>query len=139
MQFYITLFILFTHINHTRSPHNGSNPARCPVMLMRGKGIGHVTRSRGKLIHFHQHVKTIRADSEGKKGDSLLVMFREILNWKRNLTGLSGEKEVFPPPPSLPPSLPPGLKKIPGVSPSQIGTAGRYVLILFPARWRSHE
>ena len=50
MQFYITLFILFTHINHTWSPHNGSNPGSCPVMLMRAKDIGHVTRSSGKLF-----------------------------------------------------------------------------------------
>lgn len=136
MQFYLALIILSTHINHTQSPHNGSNPAGCPAMLMRAKGIWHVTGSSGKLIHFHQHVKTVCGDSEGKKGDGLLIMLggpeleekSEGTEWGER--GLSFS--------SLSPSLPPGLKKIPGASPSQIGTVGRYVLILFPALWRSH-
>lgn len=53
MQSYITLFILFIQSNHTWSAHNGSNPASCPLMLMRAKDIGHATTSSGKLILFH--------------------------------------------------------------------------------------
>jgi len=72
----------------------------------------------------------------GRKGTALLIMLgdpeleekSEGTEWGEG--GLSSS--------SLPSSLL-GLKKTPGASPSQIGTVGRYVLILFPALWSSHE
>lgn len=74
-------------------------------MLMRGKGIGHVTRSSGKLIHFHQHVKTLCADSEGKKGDSLLIMLGDPELEEKSDGTEWGEGGLSSP--SLSPSLPP--------------------------------
>lgn len=104
-----------------------------PVMLMRTKGIRHVTRSSNKLVHFHQQLKTLCGDSEGKKGDGLLITlgdpgleqkFEEI-EWEEG--GLfSSSLSLL------------ALKRIPGASPSQRGTVGRYVLILFPELCRSH-
>lgn len=105
MQFYIALIILSTHINHTRSPHNGSNPAGCPAMLMRAKGIGHVTGSSGKLIRFHQHVKTVCGDSEGKKGDGLLIMLGGPELEEKSEGTEWGERGLLLPL-SLPPSWP---------------------------------